>query len=242
MAAIGKRREIIEIDDDSSDDQHRLIRRHTRLPDDDSGRIRPRHNTASLGPQFGLGMVDATPDTLPDPLVDLDYEDNQQNNTPRRGSARRISPFSADTTEMMHNDLPDPLNNFGYDGDLIDPAFLNMEDFTQSPRWPEVKVDVPSGYERCLREVLEVFPDISHDHVQELYDAEMLISVQGQEHQTTTQNIITQILDMDGKYRKEKDRQKELKRKRLTDSDDEELAYLKNLQRGEVTFQYAQIS
>ena len=79
-----------------------------------------------------------------------------------------------------------------------------------------------SPYETCLAEILEVFPDISREHVQSLYD--------NLNHQATTpfaqtaaQVLIERILD-GGKYPKEKDRIKELKRKRSDKNSDEEEA------------------
>ncbi|KAL8667136.1 MAG: hypothetical protein Q9168_007337 [Polycauliona sp. 1 TL-2023] len=76
-------------------------------------------------------------------------------------------------------------------------------------------------YDQCLRNVLEVFPDVSRDYVQNLYDG----------HPPNTppadgipvfESIISTILDS-ANYPKERDRQNELKRKRA-DSDGERAA------------------
>ena len=87
------------------------------------------------------------------------------------------------------------------------------------------------SYERCLTEILELFPDISHDHAKKLYDAEVEAPRQGGSPLTIARDLIEKILDK-GKYPKEKDRLNELKRKRLRDSDEEELAELRNAEPG----------
>ena len=78
-----------------------------------------------------------------------------------------------------------------------------------------------SPYEQCLTELLEVFPDISRDHVQSLYNG--LDHQNGLHVQTAAQILIDKVLD-GGKYPKEKDRIKELKRKRSDKNNDEEEA------------------
>lgn len=83
---------------------------------------------------------------------------------------------------------------------------------------PDIDQDAQgASYEFCLKEITEIFPDISHDHVQHLYDKHNDALIQafanGREF---SQSLIEQILDA-GKYPKEKDRLreiKELKRKR----------------------------
>ena len=80
---------------------------------------------------------------------------------------------------------------------------------------------VISPYETCLAELLEVFPDISREHVQSLYNN---LNLQGSPFaQTAAQVLIEKVLD-GGKYPKEKDRIKELKRKRSDKNSDEEEA------------------
>ena len=84
----------------------------------------------------------------------------------------------------------------------------------------------PNEFETCLQQVLEVFPDISHDHVQTLYDELLAGETQVAVGAPIPELLIAQILD-GGKYPKERDRQRELKRKRSTtkqDSDDERKA------------------
>ena len=81
--------------------------------------------------------------------------------------------------------------------------------------------------ESCLKEIIEVFPDISHDHVLQLYEAEVQSQRLGNIAANVVQNLIEKILE-EGRYPKEKDHLNELKRKRLHDSDDEELAEFKN--------------
>ena len=80
---------------------------------------------------------------------------------------------------------------------------------------------VVSPYDKCLAELLEVFPDISREHVQSLYNS--LDDQNGLYAQTAAQLLIEKVLD-GGKYPKEKDRIKELKRKRGDKNSDEEEA------------------
>ncbi|KAL8968215.1 MAG: hypothetical protein Q9183_002567 [Haloplaca sp. 2 TL-2023] len=84
----------------------------------------------------------------------------------------------------------------------------------------------PTKFGTCLEQVLEVFPDVSHDHVQTLYDELFAGETQVAVGAPIPELLIAQILD-GGKYPKERDRQRELKRKRSTtkqDSDDERKA------------------
>ena len=80
---------------------------------------------------------------------------------------------------------------------------------------------VISSFETCLAELLEVFPDICREHVQSLYNK--LNRQDGPYAQTAAQVLIERILD-GGNYPKEKDRIKELKRKRNDKHSDEEEA------------------
>ena len=91
---------------------------------------------------------------------------------------------------------------------------------TPAPYSSETRTAV-SPYERCLAEVLEVFPDISREHVQSLYNS--LDDQNGLYAQTAAQLLIEKILD-GSTYPKEKDRIKELKRKRGDKNSDEEEA------------------
>ena len=78
-----------------------------------------------------------------------------------------------------------------------------------------------SPYDTCLAEILEVFPDISREHVQSLYDE---LNHQNDPYaQTAAQVLIEKVLD-GGNYPKEKDRIKELKRKRSDRNSDQEEA------------------
>ena len=92
---------------------------------------------------------------------------------------------------------------------------------------------VSPAYGSCLTEILELFPDISHDHVEQLYNANVQDFRGHRTRFSLVQHLIEKILDS-GKYPKEKDRLKELKRKRYRDSDEEELAELQNAQSGDI--------
>lgn len=84
--------------------------------------------------------------------------------------------------------------------------------------------NVFDSYQSCLREILEIFPDISHDHVQHIYNKHTEVIIpDGQQENTVAQALIEKILDS-GDYPKEKDRIKELKRKRSDKENDEEEA------------------
>ena len=97
-----------------------------------------------------------------------------------------------------------------------------------------------SPYETCLAEILEVFPDISREHVQSLYN-----NLNHQESpfaQTASQILIESILD-GGKYPREKDRIKELKRKRSDkNSDEEEAARWKYADLRENALEYSRVA
>ena len=121
-----------------------------------------------------------------------------------------------------------------FDNEQIGGFALPRLDDAYSPAPWTVQVDAPGDYETCLTEVLEVFPDISHEHVRQLYDTR----VQSLDHELRradiAQELILQILD--GKaYPKEKDRINELKRKRteVLSSDEEEAARWKAVERGQ---------
>ena len=79
-----------------------------------------------------------------------------------------------------------------------------------------------------FEKVLEVFPDICHEHIRLLYNARTRAFGEQQSaapQDDISQGVIMQILDT-GKYPKEKDKKKELKRKRSSgaagDEDDAE--------------------
>ena len=94
---------------------------------------------------------------------------------------------------------------------------------------------IPPDYDSCLIEILELFPDISHDHVKHLYDSETQGSGPHRTQTLLVQYLIDKILDS-GKYPKEKDRLKELKRKRYLDSDEEEWAKLQSAEIGDTGY------
>ncbi|KAL8707581.1 MAG: hypothetical protein Q9220_007422 [cf. Caloplaca sp. 1 TL-2023] len=77
----------------------------------------------------------------------------------------------------------------------------------------------PQSYDECHRRVLEIFPDVSHDHLRKLHD-DHLANTEALPLATPSNALISRLLD-GGKYPKEKDRLNELKRKRSLVSDDE---------------------
>ena len=86
-------------------------------------------------------------------------------------------------------------------------------------------------YEQCLQEILQVFPDISHKHVRNLYESPHVAGVVTPGF-PGPESLIPLILD-GGQYPKERDRLNELKRKRLSElnSDDERALTWKNAER-----------
>lgn len=75
-------------------------------------------------------------------------------------------------------------------------------------------------YQACLKDLLDVFPDISHEYVQEIYNKHM--DSRGPYHpESPSQALIEKVLDS-GHYPKEKDKRKRKFSER--DSDEEEAA------------------
>lgn len=78
----------------------------------------------------------------------------------------------------------------------------------------------PEDYQACLTDILDVFPDISHEYVQEIYNKHME-SRGPYQPESPSQALIEKVLDS-GHYPKEKDRRKRKFSER--DSDEEEAA------------------
>lgn len=105
------------------------------------------------------------------------------------------------------------------------------------PRRPRTVV---SPYDVCLAEIVEVFPDISREHVKSLYND--LDHQNGPYAQTPAQILIEKVLD-GGNYPKEKDRIKELKRKRSDrNSDEEEAARWKYAELRDNALEYSKVA
>lgn len=69
----------------------------------------------------------------------------------------------------------------------------------------------PEAYRKCLDAILAVFPDISHDHVQQLWNKLAWGALAGSNE--LNQTLIERILD-EGAYPKERDRLRELKKRK----------------------------
>lgn len=99
---------------------------------------------------------------------------------------------------------------------------FDVESFQGSVRSDNMLHSQQPTFDACLKEILELFPDVSHEHARGLYDR--WINNPGP-RQNVVQDLIEQILD-GGRYPKERERLrelKELKRKREDkNSDDEE--------------------
>lgn len=128
------------------------------------------------------------------------------------------------------DDVEDDLNNDQDDNETL----LRLEDLGEPPDLWTAHIDENTYYAACLAEILEVFPDICHDHVRQIYDAQLQKTADDDlQRANITQQLILQILDVK-KYPKDKDRANELKRKRsdTVNSDDEEAARWKDVDRG----------
>lgn len=129
-------------------------------------------------------------------------------------------------------------DNFN-DGQSDDSTFLRFGGIPEPPNLWQAHIDERVYYEACLAKVLDVFPDISHDHVRQAYDVELEKNENGSQRANVSEVLILGILDQKT-YPKEKDRINELKRKRsnVLDSDEEEAARWKDLDRGQETIAY----
>lgn len=144
---------------------------------------------------------------------------------------RAGSPWPFDEYVDFEEDYMNPaLPRMGQrSGPSASAAQLPQRPRMSSPAAQTVPLRPPTSlsYERCLSEVLELFSDISRDHVKTLYDTEMQHDRVDISPSTMVQVLIEKILEK-GKYPKEKDRLNDLKRKRSRDSEQEELVELRN--------------
>lgn len=147
-----------------------------------------------------------------------------------RPTVRAGSPWPFDEYLDFENYINPSLPGMGQrSGPAASAAQLPQRPRMSSPAAQPVPIRPPTSlsYERCLSEVLELFPDISRDHVKILYDTKLQHDRTESPPPTIVQDLIEKILEK-GKYPKEKDRLNDLKRKRSRDSDQEELAELRN--------------
>ena len=137
----------------------------------------------------------------------------------------------------------------GADGFITPPMDMSnnnepsdLGNFSDSDRRDSMNRGHRSTFDTCLRDILEVFPDISHEHVRDLYNNRDHNPDHGQ---TVEQCLIEQILD-GGRYPKERERLrelKELKRKREDrNSDDEEAARWKFIDLRDDPLEYAKVA
>ena len=84
----------------------------------------------------------------------------------------------------------------------------NLEPHLASPARQDT---CEEAYQKCLEAIIAVFPDISHDHVQQLWDKSALGALI--ETDVLHQTLIEKILD-GGPYPKERDRLKEIKKRK----------------------------
>ena len=108
---------------------------------------------------------------------------------------------------------------------------------------PSRTQNLSDTYESCLREILEIFPDISRDHVQQMYNSDIGTVIPHQRQGgMAASRLIEKILD-GGAYPKERDRMRELKRKRSDkDVDEEEAAKWKYMHLRDDPAEYAKVA
>ena len=119
---------------------------------------------------------------------------------PQHPPGREIIDLDGDTGS------PTALLEWQPSGDHIDLSIF--ERGLPSPTRQDIAAE---AYQHCLKAVVAVFPDISHDHVQQLWDKSAWGALIGSDvlHHT----LIEKILD-GGPYPKEKDRLRELKKRK----------------------------
>ncbi|KAI4219412.1 MAG: hypothetical protein L6R36_008339 [Xanthoria steineri] len=106
--------------------------------------------------------------------------------------------------------------------DIVPDLQLTPDGDDWDPHFPQTGQGAAlAPYDQCLQQVLELFPDVSHDFVKNLYDRRPP-NTPAPDGIPLSEEIISQILDSVN-YPKERDRQNELKRKRA-DSDGEKAA------------------
>lgn len=146
--------------------------------------------------------------------------------------------------DSYHEEVHNPIEGFltleeieaAFDDDYPEGAErLQRLATLEPPGLPTAKENPKNQYEVCLAEILDVFPDISHDYVRQLYDTWTLKSQTSQSQiqgHSVLYDLTMEILDT-GKYPKERDRINDLKRKRseALNSDEEEEAKWKDVER-----------
>ena len=152
-------------------------------------------------------------------IIDLSDED---------GDDIDESPFDFDEF-LANNNIPDHVGamNITHDNEIDSNSVGNLID----------------GYQSCLKRVLDVFPDVSHDYVQQIYDERVeAIGSDGRHEDMVAPSLIEKILD-GGAYPKERDRIRELKRKRSDkDVDEEEAAKWKYMDLRDDPTEYAKVA
>lgn len=159
-----------------------------------------------------LTLVMSLPVRPHDIIEIMDESDNDQD--------VRLEDFM--TAEELNNVLQGPVAGTT-SSDSPEP-----EDYLDPSLTASLPPPIMATYEQCLRDVLDVFPDISHEHVKKLYDGRDQIEIVAPAI-SNAGTLISLILD-EGEYPRERDRLNELKRKRLSelDDDDERAAEWKN--------------
>ena len=155
------------------------------------------------------------------------------------GSSSDEDSFPADHHPRPIHGSPDSMNSFDFSNNSLNghpPKRDRLAEHEHSRR-PRV-----ISYEVCLKGITEIFPEICHDHVKQLYDQRRMALEYDED---ITQALIEQIMDS-GKYPQERDRLKklkELKRKREDQrSDDEEAARWKYDGLKHSPLEYAKVS
>ena len=139
---------------------------------------------------------------VPYEVIDLDNSSNAENMVlDDHLSFNSEEPFEAKPQRYMSNDLA------GINDNRVDFTENVQSDLGHHDPGLRPKVQT---YERCCIEVTEIFPDISQDHVRQLYDKHVKTLTTNHANQGgLAQLLIEEILD-GGRCPKERDRLKAL--------------------------------
>ena len=147
--------------------------------------------------------------------------DSDTDSDPGDGADPFSSFFDLEAIDQAFPDIPDYA---GYEVSNVEQIALPHHETTEAALQPVVITDPEVLYQLYQDRVLEVFPDICHDYLKELYDthtAGFAAERSQLVNEELSQTVIMEILDAE-KYPTENDKKKKLKRKRTEGSDDEE--------------------
>ncbi|MCJ1384544.1 hypothetical protein MMC17_007661 [Xylographa soralifera] len=162
--------------------------------------------------------ADAPPTTFSREVIEIDSDTDSDT----ENGANPFAPFfDLETIDQAFPDIPDYA---GYESSNAEQTALPHRIATEDAYRPVLITDPEVLYQLYLDKILEVFPDVCHDHLRTLYDtnaAAFPVERSQLVDEELSQAVIVQILDAE-KYPTEKEKKKKLKRKRAEGSDGEE--------------------